>query len=65
MGPEIPNHSNSLVLTRVLLDGQGHAVVGVDKAVLMFDGPFGSLARSAWPCANGTLGGNPVARLPG
>lgn len=62
-GPEIPNHGNSLVLTRVLLDGRGHAVVGVDKAVLSFSGPFGDVASSAWPCGDGTPGGNPVAKL--
>lgn len=61
-GPEIPNHNTGIVLTRVLLDGRGHALVGVDKTVLSFEGPFGATANSRWPCGNGTLGGNPVAR---
>lgn len=61
-GPAIPNHNSSLVLTRVLLDGRGHALVGVDKTVLSFEGPFGATADSSWPCGKGTLGGNPVAK---
>lgn len=54
----IPNHSNSLVLTRVLITGNA-LVFGADRSLLIFDGEFGDLAGSNWPCEGANLGGNP------
>jgi hypothetical protein len=61
-GPEIPARDASVDLTRTLLTGTGQLVVGVDKALLTFDGPFGNLAATNWPCGGRTLGGNPVVQ---
>jgi outer membrane protein assembly factor BamB len=57
---EIPAREPCQVLTRMLLAGTSRLVVGVNNAVLTFDGPFGNLAATNWPCGGGTLGGNPV-----
>lgn len=54
----IPNRSNSLMLTRVLITGDT-LLFGADRSLLIFDGQFGELARSNWPCEGANLGGNP------
>jgi hypothetical protein len=61
-GPEIAARDSGLVLTRMLLTGTGQLVVGVNNALLTFDGPFGNLAATNWPCGGGTLGGNPLVQ---